>query len=228
VLVVVIAPRSGHNDGMLSRRALGLAAFGGVAAWATRARAQEIPTMALSIAVATIGKKSIVSEAWLKEQVSETQRLFAPHGLSLSVLRRRVLQESRARLETGDDRDALAELIEPQVINVFVVYSLRDVDDPRLFRMGVRWRKRDNLKKDYVIIAESAMPTTLCHELGHYFGNSHSPVVNNVMSYKRDDDSKIAFDEHQGRRMRTVARSHLKNGKLVPFDQLHKPNASTS
>jgi hypothetical protein len=211
----------------LSRRALGFAVVGGVTAYGTRAAAQanpqttELPTLPLSIAVATIDGTPVVDDRWVADQVRETQRLFRPHGVTLAVARRRPLVEAMARLETAEDRDALAQHLEQRVINVFVVDTLRDVDDPRLLRMGVRWRKRSDLRKDYVIVAESAMATTLCHELGHYFGNPHSFVVNNVMSYRRDDPDKVAFDDQQGRRMRSIARSHLRSGKLVRIDDLH-------
>jgi hypothetical protein len=208
----------------MSRRALGLATLSGLTiGLAPRGvRAQAVPlTLPLSIGVAQLDGEAVATGAWIDAQVSEAQRLMAPHGLSVAAARHRPLPESVARLETGADRDALADLLEDEVINIFVVASLRDVDDPRIFRMGVRWRKRSDLRKDYVIIAKSGMPTTLCHELGHYFGNGHSPVVNNVMSYKRDDPSKVAFDRHQGRRMVTVARQLLAVGKLLRFDQLH-------
>ncbi len=109
------------------------------------------------------------------------------------------------------------------MINAFVVESLRDVDDPKIMRMGVRWRQRRNVSKDYVIVAASALPTTLCHELGHYLGNGHSRVVNNVMSYRRDDPAAVRFDKRQGARMRAVSRQLLARRKLVPVANQPEP-----
>jgi hypothetical protein len=185
----------------------------------------KLPTLPLSIAVAEIDGAAVVSDEWLKRQVSEAQRLLGPHGVFVDVARRRKLPAKQAQLETAVDRDSLAEHVEKQVINVFIVKSLRDVDDPRLMRQGVRWRLRRDLSKDYIIVSARAMPTTLCHELGHYFGNGHSRVVNNIMSYRRDDPAKVAFDDRQGIKMRRTSRALLSRGRVVAIDKLPKPKA---
>ncbi len=183
----------------------------------------KLPTVPLSIAVAELDGAGVVSDEWLQRQVSEAQRLLEPHGVFVAQARRRRLPARQAKLETAVDRDGLAEHVQQQVINVFIVKSLRDVDDPRLMRQGVRWRLRRNLRKDYIIVAASAMPTTLCHELGHYFGNGHSSVVNNIMSYRRDDPAKVAFNDRQGIKMRRTTRALLSRGRVVPIDKLAKP-----
>jgi hypothetical protein len=171
----------------------------------------------LSIAVASRDGVAVVDDAWLREQVARAVQLLGEHGVHVGLARRRALAAEHAALETAADRDALAAHVEAKVINVFVVATLRDVDDPTRLRMGVRWRLRKNLRKDYVIVAASAMPTTLAHELGHYFGNGHSFVRNNVMSYLRDEGAVVRFDAEQGRRMREVARGLLARGVLVPM-----------
>jgi hypothetical protein len=171
----------------------------------------------LSIAVASLDGAPVVSERWLGDQLHEVVHLMSPHEIFVRMADRRPLPEPHAKLETAEDRDALGALLVPHVINVFIVASLRDVDDPSRMRMGVRWRQRRDVSKDYVIVSSRAMRTTLTHELGHFFGNGHSPVVNNIMSYKRDDPSEVAFDEHQGRKMRQVARQLLRSGKVAPF-----------
>ncbi len=186
----------------------------------------QLPSLPLSIAVAEVDGAPVVTDRWLKRQVSEAQRLLGPQGVSVAQADRRKLPAHQAKLETAKDRDALAEHVAPQVINVFIVKSLRDVDDPRLMRQGVRWRLRRNLRKDYVIVSAAAMATTLCHELGHYFGNGHSFVVNNIMSYRRDDPSKVAFDDRQGIKMRRTARALLTRGRLLSVEQLAKKKAA--
>lgn len=189
---------------------------------ALAAGVEVLPTLPLSIAVAPLNGRAVADDAWVDAQVAEAQRLMAPHGVSVALFSRRALSETRARLETADDRDALAEHVERDVINVFVVDTMRDVDDPELLRMGVRWRKRSNLSKDYVIVTSGAFASTLCHELGHFLGNGHSTVVDNVMSYKRLVPWRVNFDAHQGARMRQVARRLIAGGKVVPIDALKK------
>ena len=178
---------------------------------------EALPPLPLSIAVAERDGEPVVSPAWLGRQVGQALRLMSAHGLVVAVTRLRLLAPEHAALEDAADRDALAAFVEPKVINLFVVDSLRDVDDPKLLRMGVRWRQRRDLSKDYVILAASAMPTTMAHELGHFFGNGHSQVVNNIMSYHREDPAKVAFDPRQGAKMRRVATQLLARGRVEPY-----------
>lgn len=178
--------------------------------------ATAIPALPISFAVAEVDGAPVVSDVWLTQQVAEAERLLGAHAVHVEQVAQRPLPQQHTRLETAVDRDKLAARIDAKVINVFVVASLRDVDDPTKHRMGVRWRQRRNLANDYIILAASAMPTTLAHELGHYFGNGHSPVVNNIMSYQRDDPTKVAFNQRQGATMRRTARGLLRRRKLLP------------
>jgi hypothetical protein len=182
--------------------------------------AEPIAAMPLRIVVAHVDGKATVDEPWIAQQVAEAQRLLKPHGVRVEPWSRATLPAKHARLETADDRDALHQFVAPKVINVFVVASLRDIDDSSRMRMGVRWRLRRDLRKDYVIVSSRAIPTVLCHELGHYFGNGHSGVVNNIMSYRRDDPDKVAFDSRQGTRMRSVARRLLRTKKVWSVEAL--------
>ncbi len=207
---------------MIRRRELALAAGATAVLWPLSAGAQSasLPVMPLSIWVGVVGGRPVVSDHWLRGQLHEAAHLMSPHGIFVRMLRRRELPEAHAVLPDALARDALASLIEPRVINVFIVDTLYDVDNPGRLRMGVRWRLRRDVRKDYVIVAARAMSTTLTHELGHFFGNGHSDVKNNIMSYQRDDPSEVAFDQAQGRKMRQVARSLLSSGKLARFDDL--------
>lgn len=152
--------------------------------------------------------------AWLDGQLVEANRLFAPAGVQFAVVGRRALADSLARLESRADRDALAPRAERGVVNAFVVASLRDVDDPALYRRGVHWRWRRDRARHYVIVSTVAGPTVLAHELGHFFGNGHTDVVDNVMSYRRDDPARMAFDEVQRRRIARAARAMVRGKAL--------------
>src|SRR5262245_53532538 len=79
-----------------------------------------IPALPLQLAVATLGDAPVVTDAWLEHQVSEAQRLLAPHGLDVGTVAHGVLPPELAALETAADRDALGAHLAARVINVFV------------------------------------------------------------------------------------------------------------
>lgn len=174
-----------------------------------------LPALPLSIAVAEENGQPVRDEAWIDAQIAEAERLFSVCGVHLTKAASRALDARFARLETRKDRDALLAQTEKGKINVMVVASLRDVDDPALYRMGVHWRPQSNLRKQYIIVAASALPSTLAHELGHYFGNAHTTVPNNVMSYNRTG-ATVFFDAAQYTKISTFARLYLRSGEIVP------------
>ncbi len=158
----------------------------------------------------------VQGDAWIAEQFTEAERLFMPIGISLRKVNARLLPTSLARLETRADRDALGAFLEAKRINVMIVASLRDVDDPKLFRMGVHWRHRKTPAKHWVIVAASARPSTLAHELGHFFGLGHSDVTDNVMSYSRTGVIPPFLDAGQAQRVQGMARMYVGSKLLDP------------
>lgn len=179
------------------------------------AKEEVFPTLPLSIHVVHEEGRPVKDEAWIDAQVAESERLFSQCGVHFAKGPGQALDARFARLETRKDRDDLASSLEKGKINVMVVASLRDVDDPSRYRMGVHWRPRSNLQKHFVIVAANAMPTVLAHELGHFFGNGHSKVKNNVMSYERDG-SPVFLDANQYARIRASAKMFLGSKELVP------------
>jgi hypothetical protein len=121
------------------------------------------------------------------------------------------LPERFAHVETRKDRDDLAAHVVAHAINVFVVDSLRDVDDPVEMRRGVHWHGPGGTH--YVILVATASSQVLGHELGHFFGNPHSKVPDNLMSYEREG-GWVFFDTAQGRRIVARAREYLESGEL--------------
>jgi hypothetical protein len=177
------------------------------------ARADE--TFGVAFAVAEEEKAAVATDAWIADQLAAAEKLFAPIGVHFRWTQRKPLAPEHARLESRRDRDALEALLETGVINVFVVASLRDVDDPSLYRMGVCWR-RGNEGKPYLVVSAVARPTVLAHELGHFFGNPHSKTPNNVMSYDRTG-AEVFFDDGQMRTIRVWAKRHVAERWVLPL-----------
>jgi hypothetical protein len=164
--------------------------------------------------VAELGGRPVRDEAWVDAQIAEAERIFGALGVHLRKASQRPLAERFALLETRADRDALDAVKAKGVVNVFVVASLRDVDDPPRTRMGVHWRNRASPSHRYVIVSADALPTTLAHEIGHYLGLDHSPVVDNLMSYQRASE-RVFLDPRQTRTVRAFARLAFASKELV-------------
>jgi hypothetical protein len=158
--------------------------------------------------------------AWLDAQVDQANSLFAPADVAFELVEVRA-SPSEASLASIDDRaarDALRARValsaqgEPTRVNVFLTERLVDVDDPPNERMGVHWRARRARNVHYVILSRRAWPTTLAHELGHYFGNPHSRTPNNLMSYERDATTPPFLDAGQLARIRAHVRRYARAG----------------
>jgi hypothetical protein len=172
--------------------------------------------LALAVPATETADTTAADEAWLDGEIAEAERLYAPLGVHFKRGPRRPLAPARARPETREDRDALAhEGLVRGCINVFVVDSLRDVDDPKRLRQGVHWHAPDPAGAHYVILSRIANPTVLAHELGHFFGNAHTTTTDNLMSYDRATD-RTFIDERQARRIVARARAYLRTKELAP------------
>lgn len=173
-----------------------------------------LPSLSISIAVAVDGGRAVREEPWIQAQLAEVARLFGPFGISFQRVLPRVLPEKYAHLETRQDRDGLDAERLSGVVNAFVVASLRDVDDTRMYRMGVHWRSTVTPLHRYVIATADALPSTLAHELGHFLGLPHAKALNNLMSYARSG-ADVFLTHGQGRTMREFARTALATGEVV-------------
>jgi hypothetical protein len=89
----------------------------------------RIGTFPISFAFAREGGRRVQDRAWLLAEMDEVARLYGPLGLGFRVIEERTLGRPLAHVETRADRDSLARDSAPHMINVFVVASLRDVDD---------------------------------------------------------------------------------------------------
>jgi hypothetical protein len=187
-----------------------------LAVWLFAAPPEHPVTFALRVAIATdAGEMPVAQPAWLAQQIAQAQDLFAPFGVAFVRQDAPPLGPGAEPLETRADRNALAARVAPHVINVFIVGSLRDVDEPARMRRGVHWHSPTGVH--YVIVIASAPPSVLAHELGHFFGNAHSQTPDNVMSYERTGAS-VFFDEAQGQRIEARVRAYVQSGELLPVE----------
>lgn len=199
--------------------ALGGIAAGGMAALAGRAAeaadVEMLPTIPLTRHVVRADGTYVVDTAFVELEIATANDLFKDAGIAFEFGSTVDTDGVYKALETRADRDKLADFRVANEVNVFFVDSLRDVDDPKLHRMGVTWRKLTDLKAKYIIVAASGSPTTLAHELGHFFGLDHVGQKNNLMSYDRDGGTVFLTDP-QLRVLRSTATQLLAQKSIVP------------
>lgn len=155
--------------------------------------------------------------AWIEAQIASANTIFAPAEVAFRIVEVRPPLSPDARASVADRaaRDRLGRAVElrggePRCVYVFLTEQLVDVDDPTRELSGVHWRVRTDRRTHYVILSKRARSSTLAHELGHYFGNPHSPTPNNVMSYARDGVTPPSFDAAQLARIRRYARRYAR------------------
>lgn len=171
---------------------------------------------------------AVADRPWLEAWVREASAYFAPADLAFAIEDVRHLGPSSDVLRTNRDRHALARHFVERRINVFVVTR---IEDPRPSRATVRAaalrghtlsgrlggahvRTRGHEPGTYVIVLAGSHPTTLAHELGHFFGAGHHPDEENIMSYGRE---RHRFDERQLAAFRHFTRRFVRRGVLRPM-----------
>lgn len=171
-------------------------------------------TFPISIAVAVEDGVPARDDAWIASQIEDANELYAPTGVRFRWTLRREIPSAHAQIHTRADRDALAPLVEKNVIDVFVVAALEDVDEPGRYRKGVAWTSKPTNKR-FLILSGAAFPTVLAHELGHFFGNGHTTVADNLMSYVRTGDRRVFLDDAQVERVQSFSERFLATGRLA-------------
>ena len=188
--------------------------------FASSASAQTFP---VQFHVGSSGGAPVVDDAWLAAQISRANEIFAPTEVAFRIAGRSAL-EGDANILTRRQRHHLGPHLHSQVINVFVVEALKDVDVEDRFIRGVHWRSHLVPGSHYVILSKIAGQSVLAHELGHFFGNPHSDVAGNVMSYQRGEGLPF-FDRAQQRRIRRSSRRFRREElRVEPAQPSEQPN----
>ncbi|MDB4935807.1 MAG: hypothetical protein JWP87_2779 [Labilithrix sp.] len=170
-------------------------------------------TFPISIAVATKDGHPAQDDPWIAQQIEDANALYGPVGVRFRWTMRREISDTHAEMHSRADRDALAPLVEKNVIDVFVVSALEDVDEPGRFRKGVAWTSKPDGKR-FLILSAVAPRTVLAHELGHFFGNGHTDVPDNLMSYVRTAGGTVFLDDTQIERIHLFSSRFLASGRL--------------
>jgi hypothetical protein len=182
-----------------------------------RASPPSVVRLGLAVHVTREAGKPAADEAFVKRQVATANRIFAPYGVAFERRERHAREEVTARVNTRAERNAFGAFVRPGLINLFVVTSLRDVDEPERMRRGVHWHSKTHAPAHYVILSGISFDAVLAHELGHFLGNRrHSKTPGNLMSYHHTDVLPF-LDEPQQRRLRQKLDQYLRSGELTPL-----------
>jgi hypothetical protein len=136
----------------------------------------------IQLHVASDDHGPIVSDDWIAAQLAAANHHFERLDVGFQIVGVDTLPASAVHIETRSDRDDLAtERIGGKVIHVFLVGQLDDVDEHGQIAYGVTWHARHDDRK-YLIVSSQALPRTLAHELGHFFGLPHSTYAISIMN----------------------------------------------
>lgn len=174
--------------------------------------------------VARAADAPVASDSFLSAQWASVAALLGPVGLHFAPRAAPASSKPLPRnLEARADRNGLAAFAVEHALNVFVVESLADVDEPGRYRLGVHWRAGDT---HFVIVATYGVPggrpcppqyicaensALLAHELGHFFRLGHDSRPDNLMSYARAGGA-LWLDDTQRTRMQSARDAERRKG----------------
>lgn len=144
--------------------------------------AQRAHCFGLQLHVVEGESGTVASAAWIAAQVALANKHFSGSDIAFELAGVDAIGGHASHVVTRADRNALAKgRLGGGVIHVHLVGALDDVDVPGEPRNGVAWRLPKDTRK-YIIIAATALPLTLAHELGHVFGLPHSTYPDSIMN----------------------------------------------
>jgi len=205
---------------MLTRRAAAAALVGtalGALLPPASASAGQLVRLGVAVHVAQEQGLPVADQAFIERQLKMANRVFAPYGVAFEQSERHQSEALLPHVRTRSERNALGAFVRPQRINLFVVASLHDVDEPPRIRRGVHWHSATHVPAHYLILSRISFDAVLAHELGHFLGNPrHSNTRGNLMSYQHTDELPF-LDESQQRRLRESLAGYLRTGELQPL-----------
>jgi len=153
--------------------------------------------------------------AFIETQIAQANHHHRGAGLAFQVVEVHALIPDHAHITTRADRDALGHARwQRGLIDVYLVSSLANVDEPGEIR-GVHWRSRGNRQRRWVILSRISPPRVLAHELGHYFGLSHSDVPASLMNTSATALPERAFQPDELERIATRSKRLVLQGVIT-------------
>ncbi len=182
----VTRPANAGEAQLMHALAGGIAALGGEAYLEAVPSCREGESTCLGVALflGTDDKGPVQTPEWVAEQVTHANEGLAPLGVALELDSVEFLPLEEYHVVSKDDRDRLGgKRWRKGVVNMFVPGKVDNVDEPGEI-YGVHWRVRKDVRKRIIIVSSIAWPFTLVHELGHFFGLSHTKKTGSVMNLK--------------------------------------------
>ena len=179
--------------------------------WRPPGDRQTLPALPLRVVFTEVHDAPVRDEAWFGKQLAEARRLFADAGICFDRARTGYLGPEFANVEGRAGVQRFDAERDPGFINVFVVASIEGL--PLWNHTGEAWGVTHTTR--FVLLSARADSTAvLAHELGHYFGLSHSERSGDPM--KPNGPPPVRFDELELLQIRHTAFGQLGQGALTP------------
>lgn len=167
----------------------------------------------------------IVDTAWIDKRLAIADTRFARAKIRFvrTKTSRQQLAKTSADIMTVGQRHALARLAPTDGrIHIFVVDDLADKDRKGGLISGVHWHyaggKRKWRGRRYILVSRQSHIDTLAHELGHFFGLSHTRKKHTLMSSPRH----VAAARFAPWQIRIIARNYK---RYLRYKRLRRPRA---
>lgn len=181
----------------------------------SRSRAATL-TVPLTVHLAATEERPASTVFRLQRAIERANQALDAYGIRVELRQLLRMPEGFGAITRRRDRRRIAQYAEPNgSVHVFMVDTLELRSGRRGDRSvrGLHWRYRGVLRRlrrhEYVIVSGDAPTTTLVHELGHFFGLSHSDSEENLMCSCRRGPRQI-FTPKQGETIRRGAREFLR------------------
>lgn len=165
---------------------------------------------------AHVGPRAAVNPSWLDTQIARANVLFS--GAHVGFVRDPdvLLPASLYVIERQSALRLTTSLLDPTVIDVFVVDALDGLDDETGEVLGITEVRRQSARHCVLLEANEPRDSVLAHELGHYFGLRHARDRANLM-FTHTTRIPQSFDRAQEQAIATRAAGYALSRRPAPI-----------